>query len=125
MEYITKCEAFLQDNSVDQHLSKDTSPSIHKELIKIMQAYRNKIFISEIEYTLVRPHGSNSPAARFYGFPKIHKNNIPVYPIYSACGTETYNTAKFITIILQITVARFHPLLKIVQISSRKLNFYG
>ena len=27
-EYITKCEALLQDNSVYQHLSKDTSPYI-------------------------------------------------------------------------------------------------
>ena len=35
-EYITKCEAFLQDNSVYQYLSKDTSPTIHKELIKIL-----------------------------------------------------------------------------------------
>ena len=33
IEYITKCEALLQDNSVYQHLSKDTSPTIHKELI--------------------------------------------------------------------------------------------
>ena len=35
-EYITKCEAFLQDNSVYQHLSKDTSPTIHKECIRIL-----------------------------------------------------------------------------------------
>ena len=35
-EYITKCEALLQDNSVYQHLSKDTSPAIHKELVKIL-----------------------------------------------------------------------------------------
>ena len=27
-EYITKCEALLQDNSVYQHLSKDTSPML-------------------------------------------------------------------------------------------------
>ena len=31
IEYITKCEALLQDNSVYQHLSKDTSPTIHKK----------------------------------------------------------------------------------------------
>ena len=30
-EYITKCKALLQDNSVYQHLFKDTSPTIHKE----------------------------------------------------------------------------------------------
>ena len=31
-EYITKCEALLQDTSVYLHLSKDTSTTIHKEL---------------------------------------------------------------------------------------------
>ena len=73
-EYITKCEALLQDNSVYQHLSKDTSPAIHKEIIKILQNYKNNNFISEKEYTQLRPHGSNSPATRFYGLPKWHSN---------------------------------------------------
>ena len=99
--YITKCEALLQDNSVYQHLSKDTSPTIHKELIKILQDYKNNNFISETEYTQLRPHGSISPATRFYGLCKILKNNMPMHPIVSACGTATYNTAKFITKILQ------------------------
>ena len=103
VEYITKCDALLQDNSVYQHLSKDTSPTIHKELIKILQDYKNNNFISETEYTLQKkPHVSNFPAARFYGQPKIYKNNIPMNPIVSACTTATYNnTAKFITKILQ------------------------
>ena len=48
-EYITKCEALLQDNSVYQHLSRDTSPTIHKELIKILQDYKNNNFISQTE----------------------------------------------------------------------------
>ena len=82
-QYITKCETLLQENSVYQHLSKDTSPTIHKELIKILQDYKNNNFISETEYTQLRSHGSNSPAARFYGLPKIHKNNIPMCPTVS------------------------------------------
>ena len=100
-EYTTKCEALLQDSSVYQHLFKDTSPTIHKELIKILQDYKNNNFISETEYTQLRPHDSNIPAARFYGFPKIHKNNMPMCLIVSTYGTATYNTAKFITKILQ------------------------
>ena len=36
-EYVTKCEALLQENSIYQHLSKDMYPTIHKELIKILQ----------------------------------------------------------------------------------------
>ena len=100
-EYITKCEALLQDNSVYQHLSKDTFPTINKEFIKILQDYKNNNFISVTEYTQLRPHCSNSPAARVYGLPKIHKNNMFMHPIVSVCGTATYNTAKFITKILQ------------------------
>ena len=119
-EYITKYEVLLQDNSVSQYLSKDTSPTIHKELVKILQDYKNNNFISETEYTLLRLHCYNSPAARFYGLPKIHKN-MSMYPTVSACGTATYlpnSSLKF----FKITVARLHPLLTIVQISSRKLN---
>ena len=37
-EYITKCEAPLQDNSVYQHLSRDTSPTIH--LLKFCKTTR-------------------------------------------------------------------------------------
>ena len=73
MEYITKCEALLQDNSVYQDLSKDTSPTIHKELVKILQDYKNNNLISETEYSQLRPHGSNFPAARFYVFLKSTK----------------------------------------------------
>ena len=49
-EYITKCEALLQDNSVYQHLSKDTSRSICKELIKIQPDYKNNITISSLKH---------------------------------------------------------------------------
>ena len=121
-EYITKYEALVQDNSVYQHLPKDTSPSIHKELIKILQDYKNNNFISETEYTQIRSHSSNSPAARFYGLPKICKNNMPMDPIVSACGTATYNTAKFITKILQNYCDKTSSFVKKVQISLRKLN---
>ena len=100
-KYITKCEALLEDNSVYQHPSNDTSPTTHKELIKINQDYKINNFIYETENTLLRSHGSNFPAARFFDFPQIHKNNMPKCPIVSACGTATYNTAKFITKILQ------------------------
>ena len=72
-EYITKCEALLQDISVYQHLSKDKSPTIHKELIKILQDYKNSNFISETEYTQLRPYSSNSPEKNFMVFLKFTK----------------------------------------------------
>ena len=121
-EYITKHAALLQDNSGHQHLSKNTSPTIHKEIIKILQDYKNNNFISETEYTQLRPHCSNSPAARFYGLPKIHENNMPMHPIVQLVAqqytTQPHSSLQF----FKITVARLPPLLKIVQISSRKLH---
>ena len=100
-KYITKCKTCIQNNSVYQHLSKDTSPSIFKEHIKILQDYKNNNFISETEYILLRHHCSSSTAARFYGLSKIHKSNMPIHPIVLACVIATFNTAKFITKILQ------------------------
>ena len=43
----------------------------------------------------------NSPPARFNGLPKIHKADVPLRPIISACGTSTYKLSKFLTTILQ------------------------
>ena len=66
-ECITKCEALLQDSSVYQPLCKDTS-TIHKELVNILQDYKNNNFISETEYTQLRLHGSNSQQQDFMAF---------------------------------------------------------
>ena len=100
-ECITKYEAILQDNSVYQHLSKDTSPTIYKELIKILQEYKKNNFISETEYTPTNPSWLQFPSSKISGLSKIHKNNMPMHHIVSACGTATHNTAKFITKTLQ------------------------
>ena len=75
--------------------------------------------------TLLSPHDSDSPAARFHGLPLIHKSNMPMHPIVSACGTTTHITAKFTTKIIPNTMARVHILLKIVQISSKKLSIFN
>ena len=63
-ECITKCKALLQDNSVYHHISKDTSPTIHKELISILQDYKNNNFISEIEYTLLKTSWLQLPSSK-------------------------------------------------------------
>ena len=45
--------------------------------------------------------GDNSPPARFYGLPKIHKASISFRPTVPACNTPTYKLAKFLTNIIQ------------------------
>ena len=121
-EYITKCEALIQDHSVYQHLSKDTSPTIHKELIKILQDYKSYNLTSETEYTQLRPYGSIYPAAIFCGLPKIHKNNMPMCPIVSACGTATYNPGKYITKTLQNYTGKISSFVKYSIDFNRKIK---
>ena len=98
-----------------KHLSKDTSLTALKELIEILQEYKNNNFISETEYAQLRLMATILQQQDFMVFPKSTKQHAYV-PIVSACDTATYNTAKFITTNLQITVAILHLLLKIAQI---------
>ena len=56
---------------------------------------------SKHHYNKLLPTGNSSPAPRFYGLPKIHVANCPMWPIVSACGKATYHLAKFLTKILQ------------------------
>ena len=53
----------------------------------------------QVQYSHLLPTGNTSPPARFYGLPKIHKANCPLWPIVSAYGTSTYNLAKYLTIL--------------------------
>ena len=76
---------------------------IQESLQKLNKEHRtNRLsWWSKTYYNKLLPTGNSSPAPRFYGLPKIHKANCPMYPIVSACGTATYQLAKFLTKILQ------------------------
>ena len=45
------------------------------------------------------PTGAGAP--KFYGLPKIHKQDTPLRPIVSSTGTASYNTAKELARILK------------------------
>jgi hypothetical protein len=56
-------------------------------------------------YKRIRPNDAST--AKFYGLPKLHKENIPLRPIVSLPGspTLTYELSKYLAMIL-------HPLVK-------------
>ena len=66
----------------------------------------------QLKYNQLLPTGNSSPPARFYGLPKIHKANCPMHPTVSACGTSTYNLAKYLTKILKVYVEHSSPSVK-------------
>ena len=101
--YISKCMTLLQDTNVYQPC-RDLTSQIHRQvqatLCKCKGKYGKEHQWAQVQYSHLLPTGNTSPPARFYGLPKIHKANSPLWPIVSACGTSTYNLAKYLTTIL-------------------------
>ena len=105
-QYIEKCMALLNDTKTYKPW-KDTTKKLHRDVQESLRKLNrehgsSRLYDwSKIHYNWLLPTGNSSPAPRFYGLPKIHKANCPMHPIVSACGTTTYQLAKFLTKILQ------------------------
>ena len=105
-QYIDKCMALLNDTKVYKPC-KDTTKKLHRDVQESLQKLNREHGTSrlydwsKLYYNKLLPTGNSSLAPRFYGLPKIHKANCPMHPIVLACGTATYQLAKFLTQILQ------------------------
>ena len=79
------------------------SPDIQESLRRLNREHKTSRLYDwkKLYYNKLLPTGNSSPAPRFYGLPKIYIANCPMHPIVSACGTATYQLAKFLTKILQ------------------------
>ena len=105
-QYIDKCMALLNDTKVYKPC-KDTTKKLHRDVQESLQKLNREHGTSrlydwsKLYYNKLLPMGNSSPAPRFYGLRKIHKANCPMHPIVSACGTATYQLAKFLTKLLQ------------------------
>ena len=93
---------------------------MHKELVKILQDYKNNNFISETEYTQLRPHGPQQQ--EFMVFIKSMNTTCLCAPQFQLVAQQHTTLQNSSLKVFKITVARLHLLLKIVQISSGKLT---
>ena len=113
--YFDKCMALLQDTNVCQPCRVLTG-QIHRQvqatLHKLKGKHRKEHQWVKLQYSQLLPTGNSSPPARFSGLPKIHKANCPMHPIVSACGTSTYNLAKYLTKILQVYIGHSSSFVK-------------
>ena len=69
-----------------------------------LKQLKDKDKLEETNYDRIRPSDA-STHARFYGLPKIHKENIPLRPIVSLPESSAYELSKYLAMIL-------HPLVK-------------
>ena len=75
-------------------IAKDPTLSLERKIIKQLMDLRHRDILPKNMYYRLRPSGSQTPL--FYGLPKIHKENIPLRPIVSACGSVTYKVTKLL-----------------------------
>ena len=118
--YIDKCMTLLQDTNVYKPCRNLTS-QIHRQVQATLRRLKGKHGKGhqwvQLHYNQLLPTGNSSPPTRFYGLPKIHKVNCPMHSIVSACGTSTYNLAKYLTKILKVYVGHNSSFVK-----DRRLN---
>ena len=83
---------------IDIKLDNDPTNKYKAKLRKILKGIRDSDAITQAEFRRLSPTADQIP--RFYGLPKIHKQDCPLRPIVSAIGSISYETAKFVAKII-------------------------
>ena len=124
--YIDKHMALLQDTNVYQPC-RDLTGQIHRQVQETLHKLKGKHGKDhqwvQLQYNQLLPTCNSSAPARFYGLPKIHKANCPMHPIVSACGTSTYNLAKYPTKVLKVYLGHSSSFVKDSKDLTDKLQF--
>ena len=102
-DYITKANNFLSQNTY-RSIPWDQTHTIKNKLINILKRVKSQTGLNKQTYKAMYPTGCVSP--KFYGLPKIHKQDTPLRPIVSSCGSVTYGVAKELAKILKPIVGK-------------------
>ena len=99
-DYIDKANNLLQDSMTYKPLKYDPGKTTLNHINQKLKSLKKQEKIDENTYKQIRPNDAST--AKFYGLPKIHKENIPLRPIVSLPGSPTYDLSKYLaTYILQ------------------------
>ena len=91
VDYIKKCKEHIESGPYET-LKRDPTESIKRECLKKLKSLKDRNIKDQSLYYKLKP--TDSPAPRFYGLPKIHKQGIPIRPIVSYTGTPLYKIAN-------------------------------
>ena len=97
-EYQEKCEKLLNDVKTYKMLKGDPTRKYKTELGNVLRDLKERKIITPELHRKLYPTVDQPP--RFYGIPKIHKNNAPLHPIVSSIGMITYECAKYLADVL-------------------------
>ena len=102
--YDAKVAGLLGDDTTYKKLERDTNKVYKSKLANTMKEWKRTKTITDALYYRINPTSEAVP--KFYGLPKVHKNNIPLRPILSSIGSITFKTAQFLASILSPLVGK-------------------
>ena len=108
-EYNKKCLSMLQPPTYFE-LSKDPTTKIERKVTEILINLKKEKLITNSMFDRLRPKQSKAP--RFYGLPKVHKEDCPLRPIVSAISSPTYNLSKFVSKMISPLVGKTDSFVK-------------
>ena len=98
-DYIEKAQQLLQDPNTYQTIPTDPTTKLKNRLISKVKKIKLDTRMEDTTYRRMYPTGAVIP--KFYGLPKVHKENIPLRPIVSSIGSVSYGVAKEIARIIK------------------------
>ena len=98
-DYIKKAKELLQDPNTYKTIPSDPTMKLKNKLINKLKKIKIDTRMDDITYRRMYPTGAVIP--KFYGLPKVHKENTPLRPIVSSIGSVTYGVAKEVSRIIK------------------------
>ena len=94
--YISKIEDHLADLFTCKELNSGSTQTIRNDVLSTLDYLHNTHQIDDkTRHHLTPPKPVRTPL--FYGLPKVHKPNIPLRPIVSACDSPTDQLWSYVT----------------------------
>ena len=98
-DYIEKAQQLLQDPNTYKTIPTDPTTKLKTRLITKLKKIKLDTGMDDITYRRMYPTGAVIP--KFYGLPKVHKENTPLRPIVSSIGSVSYGVAKEVARIIK------------------------
>ena len=98
--YISKSEEHLADPSTYKKLDSDPTQAIRNDVLSTLDYLYNTHRIDDItRHHLMPPKPERTEL--LHGLPKVHKPNIPLRPIVSACDSPIDQLSNYVTHFIQ------------------------
>lgn len=105
-EYENRVAEMVSDSDVYKVLDRDPTSKLQTQNNDIVKALKTRGYLNEKTARQLTTYRAIAP--RFYGLPKVHKENTPIRPIVSTINSPTSALSKWIANILKVSFKEFN-----------------